>query len=1494
MEIERGQQAVRPPEAGEIEGLPKALAAGTVAALFEAGKALAVATRETLTIHELILRPEGSAAREVGRHALPGPAVALAETTLGLLVATERRRRSVLALLKGRELAPVMEVRGKIHALAAAGAQAYAVIAERPGGCGRLVRINLRQREIVAERPLDHAGMRLAVGPAGQHVVVTDVVERVVMSLGSDLRPMEVRVAPGGPVAAERPHDHEHPSHGQGCCCCICVPVTPGGEDEPGRPRTPPREDEPGPPGETRPDRPPGDVAVPSDDGGTIVGNGDRVDHYPPAGTSRGPCGRKLFYTVDDLRRIGPYVVASDRTGRHVSLLSADMNLLDEWEFGRGGARLLTAEGTATMVMHHRSSGLWTWRDVHGMVAERRPDLELFPRPTLESKTFIGQKLYPLSHGGYEAPKSIRALLLPVIENDQSYTSPNLAGLGAYVNRSLVKLVKEYHDENSFGMLTDISIAVFGASVGPAGTPLKLPRKKLTDYFYPEYDPARVELVKNGVNAAARIVFDGRESLTIEAKPMTGGFPGGTLDFPFFALALEREDRFYPVSIKFLGSETLSLAITMPDGSAKTLNLTFPAKEIKIEGLGNDAANQAELTAKLNELTTYLDGVMKAAEAAAGISPRLFATPKAYRIGQTGQQFGRLLVTFAAANTTGNRLSINTAAGTHPGGDPLGLGDPILGTLTAGDTMGLARLLENSALLAQEAKQFGYNSRLLNAPSCSFDAAASRLTTSIVIENRHGGPGAEVKRTASFGLEALFDTATAKPNSATTKNNAQALRDREDLYRDAFSAAIERLRQAPTPPGGKAPLQEFLEAMPGFGCVLIMPVEPPTPNPADVDAVLPSEVWKVTPLHRPFYLRGAENVTTVIDRKDDKIQLQSAWALVFMAAGKPDLAVICHEMGHALKFDDLYHLTGFRDELAYLDDWAMMDNDDPLPHHCGYHKLQAGWVPEGAGTEVDYGRVFPLGLPDASTTRTWELLLVPVEIWRDSLVASSRAAFGVGAGVPVAQLARIDFGGDGATFGLIEARQPGARYSQHLPGNGGVIITNAISWTLDERFATNTWYRRPLQLLNPDNILRNPGDSFDLARAPELPVKGMRVELLDRKSVEDGVQVYRVRVTRENAEFIDLYFTNAEIYYKNPDLWVDWTGNNTPNPENFNPDFPPGQPTDQGEAIRTHPSEAVRHLIVARIRNRGQVKALDVKFNFYYFEPPGAGDGKKPMNVQDLSRYKLVGTKTLPEVPPNNDPRKVFVNWDVPAGFSGHTCLLAQIEDYRVPEDSTGAALGSNDMWQVNNHAQKNVDKFEALKVNPYLPVEFDFSVYNGGVAPELAYPEPAGLPYGMKLTVTPPRRLIMAGETALFHCKLELDERTIRTGCENDQRFQIHAWREDPESSDRWGGVEYEIRPRERTETKLGGDWWQDQVTIKGTVAPGPGGGTARLRLDFQGQQPRWVAVAVGADGTFAWNGNPPAGSFVVEAVAWFEGNRKFGPSRSNALTLKPPPILH
>lgn len=1460
--------AVLPSATEEIGGLPATLAADTVGLLYARDESLALASGNRLTVYRLTRKRKGVTAQPRCEIEVDGTVGDLAESALGLLVAARCGGKSAVMQLQNDTLLPVLDVVGAITAFGGAGASAYAVVSKESGRAV-LVRIGLRQRAVVAEQPLVHSEMKLAIDPTGQHVVVTDTRERTVRSADGDLR--------WTPVPALQAKPSKQSAHSEDCGCCVprC------GCD--GAPTTPFEGREIDQAGDDRPSdggMPTGGAAMPSDGGGTVVGDGSRVNHHPQPGTGKRPCGRDLFFHVSELHRLGSYILATDQRGRHAAVLSADMNVIDEWQFGRGGALMLPGSGTSTLLMHTRSTGRWTWRDEHLFATDYRADLRFFPPVAVESKTFIGQQTYALSHGQQPSPTSVKALLIPVIEGAQSFTGANLDGFGAFVNRVTLAQVKDYYDENSFGVLKDLNISTFGVDVGPKAGPLTLPRAHISDYFYPTYQPAQLVLTTSSLTSTSEVVLDGRESLTVRPAPLDGGPVAGELTFPFFALALTRDEALFPVQVKFLGTEELSVNVTLADGTNQVLALAFTANTF-------DMPDVASIPGQLSELETYLDAVMETAETAEGITARLFAKPKAQHIRQIGADFGRLLVTFAAATSTKLRVTASTA--TVPGGDPLGLANTIIGTMPVSNTARINRYLENAGLLAQEAAKFGYNDRRIEPPTTTFDAMTGTLTTVVPISSRYGGPGAEVAYVSSSDLATLFDTHNSKPNSASTANNSEAVRDWGDILTDTFSAAVKRLRDNGQP----------ANALAGFGAVIIMPLEPTMTNPADPNAPRASEVWTVTGLFRPFAFRGADAMATTIDRVDSTVQLQTNWALDFMLSGVPDVPMICHEMGHALGFGDLYYQTGYRDDLAYLDGWAVMASHGNLPHHCGYHKMQAGWIPDGFGTEADFGRVYPLGLPDAAATRTWELLLVPVELWRDSLVASARTAFGVGGDVPVVQLAYIDFGGDGATFGLIEARQPGARFSQNLPiSTGGVLITNAITWTLDDRFATNGWYRRSLQLLNPHNVLTTAGDTFDLAQAPELPVRGMSVEMIDCKTVEGDAKVYRVKVSRQNAEFVDLYFDSPPIYYKNPDLWVDWAGNNTPTPNSLTPDYPVGQPTDQGEVIRVHPANPELHWVVARVRNRGQVQAQDVKLNFFYYEPPGAGDGNKPLDVKDAAHYKLIGSTTLPGVPATpgvNDPVKALGRWDVPAGFGGHTCLLVQIEDYKIPRDSRSAALGSDDVWQVNNHAQKNVSKYEALSASPFQPIEFDFSVHNDGVTPELAYLEPDGLPYGMTLTVTPPEQTIPAHGTVLFRCTLRLDDAIIRTGCENDQRFQLHAWRRDPESTVRWGGVEYEIKPRVKTVATLGGQWdYSNSVRLDGTITPNPGGGIANLRVDFQNHQARWISVALTGVGTFSWTGHAPNDSYSVDAVARFSGNRKFGATLSNLVNLSHPPIIN
>lgn len=715
-----------------------------------------------------------------------------------------------------------------------------------------------------------------------------------------------------------------------------------------------------------------------------------------------------------------------------------------------------------------------------------------------------------------------------------------------------------------------------------------------------------------------------------------------------------------------------------------------------------------------------------------------------------------------------------------------------------------------------------------------------------------GGPGAFIILNSSSFLA----VSASVGGSESTKDNANAPRDMGGFINDAFTAALARI-------GGSDPVSFFKD----FHVAIVGMVGAPT-------GVAPAEAWNAAAPSIPADLREAQMMWTAVDNTNKECQFQSRWILQFLN-GTASAATLSHEMGHAYGFRDLYSESAYRQDLRYLGDWAMMANHPLRPHHAGYHKWQAGWIPDA--------RILDVPKPDPVGPINREALLVPNEYWDDGMEAAVRAAYG-GSGLPVAQLIRMDLGGDGGMFDLVEARQKGTQFSQSLPAQPALLVTNAIEPWDDTRYALNDRYRRELQLLNTGFDLTTVGANFNLGAAPVLPAKGITLQILDIRDVSRPsgvVKVFHVIATREKADYVDLGFSSADPYYMNPDLWLDWPGDN---PGGTGPEahrsYPEGQPVDQGEPIQV-PREGVEpHWMVARVRNYGTVRAENVKLDYFICQPPGAGD---------RGNFQLVRSAVAPVVQPGT-PLEVPADWDVHPTDQGHSCLLVQIADYTIPRDSDGIALGSDDVFKANNHAQKNFDQFVAAKHSPYELVEFDYSVNNDGVFDEVANLDPLYLPHGMKLTVSPVRRMIKPKETAIFHLKLELDDQVIDAGCLNDHEFTLVTWRETGESVERWGAVHYKIRPRLGTKTTVTGSWYDNSVGIAGAVSPDPGAGTViRVRINFNNQKARWVPATLAAGGTYSLNLVAPAGAASLDTEAMFEGNTLLAPSRSNPVTVRP-----
>ncbi|WOH55369.1 hypothetical protein [Bradyrhizobium sp. BWC-3-1] len=1462
------------PPAGSptVTGLPTRIGENDL--LLLRGSATSLLHASGSEVHEYRLHREGGTieAERCATIAFGGRVTALAESRYGVIVATSGGMKSDLHRIVEGRAHHVTALDGTIGSLACTGTSVFAAISLSDRLDGKLVEVDLYRRAISSERPLSHARVELNTDPTGSHLGVVD--RKYGTFQVRDTREDPCPPAPTGTQAGvPRSNPSDHPA-GCGCThCCGCRKADSSA--------SPAAHSGPSPSQKGAPCRS-AEGGIPTSDGGAVVGKGGRLGSHPGEGPPN-PCVADLMWSAARIAHAASAYVAADARGRNFAIVSStDMRILDHRQLGRAGGIMLADPASAMVLLHDRSTRRWDAIHIDRLIDEIVGLGHVPFFPVLDSVRFQGLQTLSLI-GGHASPTgTVKVLILPIVEAGQSFNNPDLPKFADYLARTAFPHVRDYYLENSFGKLHDIQYSMYGVDTGPSGGPLSLPRL-VKDYYFPPYDPARVELTKTAVTFPYSLTFDGRESLKLHVQPTAGRGTSKDLALHFPALLLARKHNLFPAQVHFAGTETANVQITRRNpitgtDTTTTLNLKFAAKTVDIN-------SEADIPAAFADLGAYLDAAMAAAETAAGVTPRLFGPPKLRRVKQPDGSFGYLVISFDHAVLTGKRLEITAVSGI-PAADPLGFQGALFGHFTLDGSANADALLRSyidwAATLAQEDAGLDYTQRYLaDDPIVTSDLTKKTLLVALTVSIDDGGPGAAVTLTDSAQLGDLFDTATAVPNSDTTFSNRDAPRDLQQLINDAFTAAVSRQSVAPAPPNKRA--QSEIDAVNAyfaqFNMIAIGQIGVAVIEPANPDAVRPSEMWTTSAPVRPNALRAVDWFQTGHFKDDDRIQYQVMWNFLFFDS-PPDYSVMCHELGHAIGFRDLYFDANFRQDLAYLGPWSVMDDNSQLAHHIAYHKWEAGWIDQIVS--------IPPAAPGA--TEATEVLLVPVEHWDDGLLAAAPAKFGTDPGVKVVQMIQLDLGGDGAVVDLIEARQKGATFSQKLPTDPGIIITNTLQPWDDTRYTFEGKYRREGQLLNPDNILQNAGDSFDLAKAPAFPAKGIVVEVVDRKQI-DGIEVFRIKVTRQNTAFIDLYFTSPDPYYMNPDLWVDWAGDNGPQgissdkPEDHRK-YPPGQPIDQGDQVHVPDSGTELHWMVARIRNRGQVDAEDVKFNFQICIPPGGGDKSR--------NFQSIGTVTVPSVSGGDTPLDVVARWDVPAGFGGHNCILVDIQDYKIPRDSDGAALASDDVWLANNWAQKNVDQFVPVHGSPYEPTEFDFSVNNAGLYPEVAYLEPENLPYGMTLTVTPSRRTIPPLTKVNFRCKLELDEEIINSGCRGDREFKIVVWRVESDTTVKWGGVHYKVRPRQKSATKLTGFWNMDQtIQLNGSVSPDPGGGIAHIRLAFEGLAARWETVLIMPGGAFVLNTKAPAGAAKLEGMALYEGSTLLGPSRAPPLIIMPPTPL-
>ncbi len=1218
--------------------------------------------------------------------------------------------------------------------------------------------------------------------------------------------------------------------------------------------------------------------------------SGRPVDPEDGGGPGRGPvddepCGDRhramLSWTAARLYRVGAQTVAFAAGNRRMAVLDANLNLLFEQKIDQRNA--IVAAGLAQtqrmLVLRPAKAEVQAWElaDYIATLPGFRPDSFIpVPLPEPTKVTYFGQKNPPAA-----ANPTVRICVFTVMEPGQSFGDPNQTKLVNQITPNIFDVVDDYYRECSFGE-TNIAFDVFGHDIGGTGTPLVLPRA-IASYFWDDFAPGGLEAVMPA-DFSDPVALDGTEALTMRANPRSGA--SRDYDVPFAGLWTSTNQGAFPVDINFDGTETAELTVETQTGATHVLSIGFPAQ--------NFTHNQGEDdTAFLASLGTYVTNAIRSAESALPGAPLTIQDVefRRIRLNDDNAQFGRLQGRFRVASADGGatqkgRITVTGPAGpTPPAVSDIGLTSNaehgvISSTIAASDyfreCLRAAQVDANEGPGAQDPY---FSTNVLT----DYDNVAQELTVTFRLTSERGGEGADIERLSTSGLAGTgWDVASPAPGSESNANNQNALRDYREMADDTFTAALDRIRsQGPWDPAAVEALFANYDVM-MIGFVGAPPSSVPVGDAWN--AASPVDFGRLRMFARTHFATDLNNPNPA----DDPVQMGTS-RIIGQKFSSFSSGVMAHEIGHALGLPDLYSAQGYRDDVDYVDPYAMMAGGNSNFHHfIGWAKWKLGWIEEDANPELN--RVIDVLMPAAGGPTTTEAWLVPVEYWDDMMHDDVRTE--VGGTIEIGQLMKLHLGSDGGVLAFLELRAEGAMFSKNLSNEPTVIATNGLDPETDRRWAVNGLYRRAVHLLNTGTELRNTGDTWDFATAPEFPVKGCVAEVIDTRTIRGAIPIYRVAVTREQAEFIDLYFEDNVPSYKSPDIWVDWRGDN-PDPD-IPRMYPVGTPTDQGETVRFPASGFEPHFVVARVHNAGNVRAEDVKVRWFVCDPPGSGDD---------GRWVERGTQTIAQVDAGTNEIVPF-DWEVDSSTNVHQCLRMEIIDWTIPTEvdpATGdtVALASDDVKLQNNNAQQNVFDFEALTGSPYTPITFEMQVHNDYREPERASLVPSNLPYGATLEISPAEAIIPPNQAQIFSCTLTLKEEVIRPGCDNDQGFLLSAWRRGVEADELWGSCFYWVRPRYRTATELlRGTWLNGRVSIYGRVHVLSDQATiatdaphqVRVRLYFESNgrsRTEWHTLPLAADGSFHLVSDPAKGE-VLEAQAWFDRTDSLGSSVSDTMVLK------
>ena len=471
-------------------------------------------------------------------------------------------------------------------------------------------------------------------------------------------------------------------------------------------------------------------------------------------------------------------------------------------------------------------------------------------------------------------------------------------------------------------------------------------------------------------------------------------------------------------------------------------------------------------------------------------------------------------------------------------------------------------------------------------------------------------------------------------------------------------------------------------------------------------------------------------------------QWKGSW--VAITTGYP-WQVYAHEVGHCLGLPDLYDGLQAGVEPG---NWDIMDCSWEDVHPSAWMKH---WRSRGPGYAGDPwmkdADVEEITAPPATQTKTWSVLLAPVElpVPANNPFASSHP------NSPLRQAIRIKLSPDLSFY--VENRQKPfssgtfgvSKHDVEIPGEG-VIVTDAANRDTSKLFRVfvvmATPYSDPLDIseetwtyyVNPTN----------------------RIIVKVKEVLGANPTVYRVEVTWGDIPPATGTSFDYRIRdwnpppWESPDIWVDTKVDNewneyTHSDAQENPDVA-GHPVLNGDRLRVKWESR----LYARVWNDGNVEKKNVQVKFQVVLPVAMG----PSPGLDIGTVSL----DLPQGGSNVTPP---VTWAPQFDNEEHICVRAFV----IPDP------GEKDY--TNNAAQENFADWYIEKSSPYQPVIFPFQVTNPLSRRALVMMRPQGLVPGFNLTVEPFRFWLEPDETVRGQAILEAEDAVMLEDAMHEERME-------------------------------------------------------------------------------------------------------------------------